>query len=104
MAWKMKRKTNDLVVRNSIFFWIALAVVAVLLIPFFAMQFTNEVNWTKADFIVMGSLLFGMASLFVFVARKSPRRHRTLIAVIFLAVFVYVWAELAVGVFTNLGS
>ena len=104
MARKMNQKTNDLVFRNSIFIWIALAVVVVLLIPLFAMQFTNEVNWTKTDFIVMGSLLFGMASLFVLVARKSPRRHRTLVAMIFLAVSVYIWAELAVGIFTKLGS
>lgn len=100
----MNQKTNDLVFRNSIFIWIALAVVVVLLIPFFAMQFTSEVYWTKADFVVMGSFLFGMASLFVLAARKSPRRHRTLIAMIFFAVFVYIWAELAVGVITNLGG
>ena len=104
MARKMKQETSDLVFRNSIFLWIALATVAVLLIPFFAMQFTNEVNWTKTDFIVMGSLLFGMASLFVLVARKLARRRRTLVAMIFLAVSVYIWAELAVGIFTKLGS
>jgi hypothetical protein len=100
----MRQKINDLVLRNSVFIWIALATVAVLLIPFFAMQFTNEVSWTQTDFVVMGSLLFGIASLFVLVARKAPRRHHKLIGVIFLSVFVFIWAELAVGVFTNFGS
>jgi hypothetical protein len=104
MVKKMKQKTNELLFRNSIFAWIALAVAAVLLIPHFAMQLTNGVNWTQTDFVVMGSLLFGMASLFVLAARKAPRRHRTLVGMIFLAVFVYTWAELAVGIFTNLGS
>ncbi len=100
----MKHKTNDLVFQHSIFIWIAIATVAILLVPFAAMQFTNEVSWSLMDFVVMGALLFGMASLFVLAARKTSRRSRVLLGMVFLAVFVYIWAELAVGVFTNLGS
>jgi hypothetical protein len=65
MARRIRQKINELVLRNSIFIWIALATVAVLLIPFFAMQFTNEVSWTQTDFVVMGFLLIGIASLAV---------------------------------------
>jgi len=36
---------------------ILLAVPALLLIPFFAMKFTHEVNWTAIDFITMGVML-----------------------------------------------
>ena len=90
--------------RNSVFVWIALATGAILLIPFIAMQFTTEVKWGETDFIVMGSLLFGTASLFVLVARRASRKHRLLIGSMFIAAFLYLWAELAVGVFTNLGS
>jgi uncharacterized BrkB/YihY/UPF0761 family membrane protein len=68
------------------------------------MQFTTEVKWDETDFIVMGSLLFGIASLYVLVVRRSSRKHRLLIGGIFIAAFLYLWAELAVGVFTNLGS
>ncbi len=100
----MKQKTNDLLYRNSIFIWIALVAAALLLIPIVAMQFTNEVRWDETDFIVMGILLFGMASLFVLAARRTARNRRLLVGVIFLAIFLYVWAELAVGVFTNIGS
>lgn len=100
----MKQKINDVMFQNSILIWIALATVAILLIPFVAMQFTTEVRWGETDFIVMGSLLFGMASLFVLAARRAVRTHRALVGAIFLAVFLYIWAELAVGIFTNFGS
>ena len=100
----MKQKVNDLVFQNNVFIWIALATVAILLIPLIAMEFTTEVDWDETDFIVMGSLLFGVSSLFVLAARKAPRKRRVLIGGVFIAVFLYVWAELAVGVFTNLGS
>jgi len=100
----MKQQTNDLISQNRIFIWIALATAALLLIPLIAMQFTTEVRWDETDFIVMGGLLFGAASLFVLVARKLPRRRRLLVGVGILISFLYIWAELAVGVFTNLGS
>jgi spore maturation protein SpmA len=101
---EMNQKMHDVVAQNSIFLWIALATAAILLIPLVAMQFTADVQWDKTDFIVMGALLFGMASLFVLAARRIARRHRLLIGVIFVAAFLYIWAELAVGVLTNLGS
>ena len=100
----MNQKMNDAVSQNSIFLWIALATVAILLIPLVAMRFSTEVRWDTADFAVMGALLFGMASLFVLAARKAARKHRMLLGVIFVAAFLYIWAELAVGIFTNLGS
>lgn len=100
----MNHKSNDLISRNKIFIWLALATLTLLLIPLVAMQFTSEVRWDETDFIVMGVLLFGISSLFVLVARKVPRKRRVVIGGIFLLAFLYIWAELAVGVFTNLGS
>ena len=100
----MNPRNHDVLSRNSIFGWIALATGLVLLIPLIAMQFTTEVNWNTADFIVMGILLFGAASSFVLVSRKAPRRQRLYIALLFAAVFIFIWAELAVGIFANLGS
>ena len=100
----MNQKMNDAVGQNSVFLWIAIATAAILLIPLVALQFTAQVSWDMADFIVMGALLFGMASLFVVAARTTARRHRKLIGVIFVAAFLYIWAELAVGIFTNFGS
>lgn len=100
----MKQETNSLMFQKSVFIWIALATGAILLVPLIAMQFSSEVNWTSLDFIVMGSLLAGMASLFVLVARRVPRKHRLVLGGLFVAVFLFIWAELAVGIFTTLGS
>ena len=89
---------------NSVFLWLALATGLVLLIPLIAMQFTDEVNWNTVDFIVMGLLVFGTASLFVLVFRRVPRKWRIFACIVIALAFLYVWAELAVGVCTKLGS
>lgn len=100
----MKQQTSNLLFRNSVFVWIGFATLAVLLVPFIAMQFTDEVRWDATDFIVSGALLFGMGSLYALAARKHLRKHRIFLGMLFVAALVYMWTELAVGVFTNLGS
>jgi hypothetical protein len=55
------------------------------------------VYWTLGDFIAMGILLFGTASIFVLIARVAPRKYRALIAVAILLAFLVIWAHLAVG-------
>ena len=100
----MKQKTTDAIFQNSVFAWIAIAAAAVLLVPLIAMQFSSEVRWGVQDFAVMGLLLFGTGSLFVLVARRAPRKRRLIIGAVFVLAFLYVWAELAVGVFTSLES
>ena len=100
----MNPKANDAMLRNSAFVWIAFVTGLILLLPVIAMQFTNEVDWDITDFVVMGLLLFGAGSSFVLVSWKLPRRRRVVIGTMFAAAFLYVWAELAVGIFTTLGS
>ncbi|MGP9800653.1 hypothetical protein [Rheinheimera sp. NSM] len=95
---------TSLLQRNDIFIWIALITATVLLIPFTAMQLTAEVNWSSADFILMSSLMFGSASSFVLLARRIPAAKRLWLAVAVAVVFLYCWAELAVGIFFNFGS
>ena len=52
----------------------------VLLIPFIAMQFTDEVVWDLFDFVIMGALLFGFSILF----QKTPK---SLVSWIFFILF-----------------
>ncbi|MGC9343478.1 MAG: hypothetical protein ACP5E3_12310 [Bacteroidales bacterium] len=81
---------------SGIFILIAL----LLSIPLIAMQFTDEVNWTFSDFIIMGVLLLStglMCELVIRKVRKVSRRIAFIAAI--LAVFFLIWAELAVGIF-----
>ena len=100
----MTHKNDSLIFRNSIFAWIAVVTAAVLLIPLIAMQFTTDVRWNETDFLVMGVLLFGLGSLFVLASRRVSCKRRLLLGVGFVAAFLYIWAEFAVGIFTNVGS
>ncbi len=85
---------------------LSLAIVTgvLLLIPFTAMLFTDEVNWNIADFIVMGFLLFGFGSIFLLVSRKTQGKNLIATGIALAIVLLFVWAELAVGVFFGLGS
>lgn len=76
------------------------AIAILLLIPFIAMQFTDEVNWTGFDFVVMGSLLTGTGLLCELIMRKVKTvKNRLLLCGMALFVFFLIWAELAVGIF-----
>lgn len=78
---------------------ILIAVVIILLIPLVAMQFTNEVNWTRSDFIVAGGLLLGTGLACEFVIRKvSNREYRVAICLAIVFALLLIWAELAVGI------
>ena len=74
---------------------ILLAVPVFLLIPFIAMRFTNEVNWTPLDFITMGFMLL-MSGLAIEVALRFL--HTTWMKVAAVAAvlfgFMLVWGTL----------
>ena len=78
---------------------ILISVVAILMIPFIAMQFTDEVNWQIFDFILMGSLLFLVGLVLDLVIRKVKKLpYRVAISVVIVLTFLLIWAELAVGI------
>ncbi|TRO65481.1 hypothetical protein [Christiangramia sabulilitoris] len=78
---------------------VLLTVGAILLIPFFAMQFSAEVFWTATDFVIAGILLFITGITIEVILRKVPKkRNRLILCGIVLGVFLIVWAELAVGI------
>lgn len=86
--------------KNKRLLGIVLAVVLLLLIPFTAMQFTDEVNWTAFDFVVAGILFLGTGLLVELAIRKvTNKKYQIAAIVVLLAVLFLFWAELAVGIF-----
>lgn len=90
---------NNVSVKKSII-RIGLLTACILLVPLVAMQFSDEVNWSPADFVIAGALLVGTGLVFEFVVRKiaNPRRRLILGSILVLA-FLLIWADLAVGIF-----
>ena len=72
----------------------------ILLIPFIAMQLTNEVNWSLFDFIIMGAMLTITGLLGEIIFKKVKKyKHRVTLYVVVAIIFLLIWAELAVGIF-----
>ena len=72
----------------------------ILLIPFIAMQLTNEVNWSLFDFIIMGAMLTITGLLGKIIFKKVKKyKHRVALYVVVAIIFLLIWAELAVGIF-----
>ncbi|MVM30289.1 hypothetical protein GO755_09610 [Spirosoma sp. HMF4905] len=87
-------------IKNQRLTGILLAVAALLFIPFIAMQFTNEVNWTLFDFVVAGVLLFGTGLLIELVLRMATTvKYRIALCAVILVALLLIWVELAVGIF-----
>lgn len=86
--------------KNKRLLVIVAAVAGLLLIPFTAMQFTPEMDWDLADFVIMGTLLLVTGLLIDLVMRKVKGfGGRLLIVVVIFILFLLVWAELGVGIF-----
>jgi hypothetical protein len=78
---------------------VALATLLVLLLPLLAMQFTGEVVWDLADFVVAGVLLFSAGLTYEVVARRVGNiAYRAAVGVAVAAALVLVWMNLAVGI------
>jgi hypothetical protein len=78
---------------------IVVAVAALLMIPLVAMQFTDEVNWTLSDFVIMGALLFATGLTYELVARKGTNIvYRLAVGVGVATGFLIIWMNMAVGI------
>jgi peptidoglycan/LPS O-acetylase OafA/YrhL len=79
---------------------IIMAVALLLLIPFIAMQFTNEVNWTLFDFMTAAVLLLSTGLLCELVLRKVKKTsYRVALCVALVVLLLLTWIQLAVGIF-----
>jgi hypothetical protein len=114
MLTSIKTKNSDLIRDNKVFVWVAIGTLLVLLVPFALMTLKiplldpgsgyEVLNWSLTDFFILGVLLFGTGSTFIFVARRIDKKYRIVLGVLLSAILLWFWAELAVGIFTNLGS
>lgn len=77
---------------------VALVTGILLLIPFVAMQFTSEVNWSASDFVIMGALLFTTGTVFVFIIRYASNFiYKAAVTCAVGTTFLMIWSNLAVG-------
>ena len=60
-------------------------------------------NWKPGDFLVMGALIY-ITGLLLRLAWITLGKYRALGVIVVVFGFLWLWAELAVGVFTNWGS
>jgi hypothetical protein len=77
--------------------WVGAALI--LLAPWVAMQFTDEVNWTVSDFVFAGVLMFGALGTYELAVRKTgDTAYRAAAGVALAAAVLLLWANAAVGI------
>lgn len=92
---------------------VALGTVALLIIPL-VLTLLNPAahinggtgggwDWSPSDFVIMGAMIFATGLLLDWTLRTGGK-HRFIAAGVIVFLFIWLWAELAVGVFTNWGS
>lgn len=73
-----------------------------LLLPWVAMRFTDEVAWTGSDFVVFGAMLAFACGAWELATRLSGNgAYRAAAAVATAAGFFLTWINLAVGIIGN---
>src|SRR3712207_1770656 len=76
-----------------------------LLLPLAAMQVTDEVDWGKTDFLLMGAMLFGACGVYELAARMTGSiAYRAAVGVAVVTAFILIWINLAVGIVGSEGN
>jgi hypothetical protein len=71
-----------------------------LLAPLIGMQFTKEINWTRADFATCGLMVILTGGAIEIAMRITENvKTRIISAVLLIGLFLLVFAELSVGLF-----
>ncbi|MFA9288455.1 MAG: hypothetical protein ACEQSA_01070 [Weeksellaceae bacterium] len=72
---------------------VALITIALLMIPF-----VFQWPWGVIDFLLMGTLIFGIGSLVTYAATKVKNTKQRIVVIVGLLVLFFVlWAQMAVG-------
>ena len=78
---------------------------AILLLPFAAMQFTSDVNWTRSDFLFAALLIGAVGLLFELTVRASDSKYyRGGVALALAVSFLIIRATGAVGMIGDEGD
>lgn len=76
--------------------WVAAA--ALLSVPWFTMQVSEEWTWRPASFVVFGAMLAGTVGLYELAVRATgSAAYRAAVAISVAAAFVLIWMSLAAG-------
>lgn len=93
---------------TSIFSVALVGTALILLVPLIAQQFTTEVNWSVADFLVMGALIFSTTLTFLLIVKSVKSLvYKAAVIMGIGSTFLMIWANLAVGLIgsgPNLGN
>lgn len=78
---------------------IVLVVAVVLLVPLVAMKFSDNVQWSLSDFVIIGTLVLSAGLLYELIANKTrSSKQRVTLGLVITFIVLLIWAELAVGV------
>ncbi|MDC1436830.1 hypothetical protein N8303_06250 [Gammaproteobacteria bacterium] len=81
---------------------LALATVLILLLPLITMQFTDEVIWNLADFIVAGILIFGFGLTYQLISSEMKLvTYKVAVGLAVATSLILIWMNLAVGIIGN---
>jgi len=84
---------------KPLLYWPAIATVVLLAVPLIGGFISDQVNWTVADFLIGGALIFVVSSVEMLLWRSLPRKGRWPVMLFLMLLFVILWAEMAVGIF-----
>lgn len=81
------------------FLFLSFGTLFMLLIPFTAMQFSGEVNWSPGDFLIAGLMLFGTGLLYILATIKADTTvYRVATGLALVTALFLTWSNLAVGI------
>ena len=84
--------------KNKNIIGILLAAAFILLLLFFVIQISDEVNWDLFDFALAGALLIGAGLMYYLLTRKTGNfPYRAAVIVALATAFILVWVNLGVG-------
>ena len=83
------------------FIKIVLIAFSLLFIPFIAMQFTEQIDWSIGDFLIMACMLVVYSAAINFALYRLYGLKQSLIIFVIGLLFFLLWAELAVGIFNS---